>query len=158
MKKTTALSIQLRDTKWKIRRKRWLWNLMPFAGRNKFTTTWGETTYLTPKNYQVWLWGVQHEWLDDLLRHEYTHVQAWRRDPHYNRSYLLSRTYRRIVEVSAYAEQCRYSPLPRRAERAAKYAKWLSSWRYGWLGKQDEIAQDILQVSGAQNAVEEEVP
>ena len=138
----TVIGIRLLDREWKIRRKRWLWNLMPFAGRNKFTSTWGETTYLTPKNWRIWKEGpLPPRWLDDLLRHEYMHVKQWRNNRRsFNVRYLFSRKWRRHCEVAAYAEQCRLSPMERRQERARKYAKWLCSWRYAWTGGRGERA------------------
>ena len=142
------------DPTWKIREKRWLWNLMPFAGRNKFTTTWGETTYLTPRNYSIWDAGRCPSWLKDLLRHEYVHVLFWRRDRRYNVRYVFSRTYRRHVECNAYAEQCRHAPMTFRHSRAAKYAEWLCSARYCWTGgrgNEAEIARRIMSMADQLN-------
>jgi len=126
---------------WSIRGKGWWWSLVPLAGRHRFASTLRTVIYLPPRLYQLHESGTPTLALKDLLRHEQVHVRQWRKEGRrFAFKYVVSRKWRLRYEVEAYAEQCRWNPTPK---RIALYARWLSSWRYLWLGHKGDIEAAI---------------
>ena len=134
----------------RVKRKSWLWNLVPFAGRHRFASTIGSTTFLPPKKYKASQSETPPQHIKDLLRHECVHVCQWQEEGlRYVLEYLFSRKWRLRYEIEAYAEQCRLDPNRKRIER---YARWLSSWRYGWLGSRPQIVRAIRKALDSANS------
>ncbi len=115
---------------------------MPVMGRHQFATTWGTTTYLPPHRWALYMGSRPlPTGLQDQIRHEDTHIRQWVAEGvWYALKYLFSRKWRLRYEVKAYAEQARSNPTN---ERTWRYAGYLSSWRYGWLGDRKMIVYMI---------------
>jgi hypothetical protein len=124
-----------------VKEKRNIWKYVPLAGKNRFATTTGYVTYLPPRLWKQWNTTPRTQNVLDLVRHESVHVEQWEAEgAEYVRKYYKYRAWRLRYEVAAYAEQCRYNPTVRRISR---YAGWLSSWRYGFLGSKASIMRQI---------------
>lgn len=89
----------------KIKRKSRWWKFVPFTGRDRFSLTFGETIYLTPKKYDDWKSGNPKSSTIALIAHETVHVSQWRREAHFKQEYIKSRRARLIYEAEAYARQ-----------------------------------------------------
>ena len=64
----------------KIKRKSWLWNLVPLTGRNRFSSTIGTTIYLTPKRYDDYHADSPSVRTRALVAHEKVHVRQSQED------------------------------------------------------------------------------
>lgn len=117
----------------KIKRKSSLWNFVPLAGRNRFSTTLGSTIYLTPKRYDNYYSGSPSVRTTGLVIHEKVHVRQYQEDWLFQLKYIFSRSARLNYEIEAYAEQIKFS-IEHYPNRKAKYikqkAKTLSSCPY----------------------------
>ena len=87
----------------KIKRKSWLWHLVPLSGRNRFSATIGETIYLSPKRYDDSKRLQPKASTIALIEHEKVHVLQFRRDRLFPFKYLFSRKWRLKYEAEAYA-------------------------------------------------------
>jgi hypothetical protein len=114
----------------KIKRKSWLWNLVPLAGRNRFSNAIGTTIYLTPKRYDDYKSGSPKTSTIALIEHEKVHVRQSQEDKGFRRKYIFSRNARLNYELEAYAVQLKILA-QHRPSRKEKYiqqkAKTLSS-------------------------------
>ena len=131
---------------YKIKEKSRWWSLVPLSGRNRFSATLGDTIYLTPKRYADWTSDQPRISTIALVEHEKTHVDQWRRDKHFKRNYVTSRSKRLQYEAEAYAKQA-YIRVKLdgkdRNERVARYAKILSSITYLLFMPFERIARAI---------------
>ncbi|MBI1928332.1 hypothetical protein HYR99_29320 [Candidatus Poribacteria bacterium] len=85
----------MNNANYNIRCKSWLWNLVPLAGRNQFSSTIGNTIYLTPKRWEDYASGNPSPHTTALIEHEATHVRQSNREGQFRFSiqYLFSRKY-----------------------------------------------------------------
>ena len=116
-----------------IKRKSWLWNLVPLTGRNRFSSTIGKTIYLTPKRYDDYFSGSPSITTLALVAHEKVHVRQYREDRRFQVKYVSSRQARLSYEVEAYAEQIKFlvQHYPNRREKYIRQkAKRLASINY----------------------------
>ncbi|MCZ6678452.1 MAG: hypothetical protein O7E52_14535 [Candidatus Poribacteria bacterium] len=118
----------------KIKRKSWLWNLVPLTGRNRFSSTIGSTIYLTPKRYDDYHSDSPSVRTQGLVIHETVHVRQYQAEKLlFGLKYALSRKARLNYEIEAYAAQIKFS-IQHHPDRKEKYirqkAKVLSSTRY----------------------------
>ena len=94
-------------TTYNIKRKGWIWNLVPLTGRNRFSCTFGNTIYLTPSRYDDYKSGNPKGSTIALIEHEKVHVDQHRRDPNFKKNYITSRAWRLEYEAEAYGRQAR---------------------------------------------------
>jgi len=90
---------------YKIKKKSRLWKIIPLAGRNRFSTTFGDTIYLTPSRYDDYQSGQPKNSTVALIHHEIVHVEQYKRDKHFKKNYLTDTRYRLQAEAEAYAKQ-----------------------------------------------------
>lgn len=91
----------------KIKKKSWIWNLVPLAGRHKFATTIGHTVFLTPRQFKGYYEGNIRRVA--LVRHEETHIRQLEREGwRYIFGYIFSRKARLQYEIEAYGVQIRH--------------------------------------------------
>jgi hypothetical protein len=117
----------------KIKRKSWLWHLVPLSGRNRFSSTIGATIYLTPKRYDDYHSDSPSVNTLALVAHEQVHVRQYLEDSRFQWKYVFSRQARLNYEIEAYAEQIKFL-LQRHPNRKEEYieekARRLSSMTY----------------------------
>ena len=139
----------MNSVNYNIRCKSWLWNLVPLAGRNRFSSTIGKTIYLTPKRWKDYASGHPSPHTAALIEHEATHVRQSKREGQFRFSiqYLFSRKHRLGYEIEAYGVQIDY--LRRHVsgfdveERINRVAEVLASWRYLIFFPKAEIASKL---------------
>ena len=132
------------DSEPKIVKKSQLWRLIPMAGRNRFSTTFSDTIYLTPERYDDWKSGKPKKSTLALIEHEKVHVDQFRRDPAFKRRYLTSRQWRLLYEAEAYAKQAFVRVQLDKRKRGRhyfvnRYAKVLASNTYLLFKRVDEV-------------------
>ncbi len=122
-----------------IERKSWLWNLVPLAGRKKFSTTIGNKIYLTPERYDDFYSKSPSDSTIALVEHEKVHVLQKSKDKWFSLKYVFSRKARFKYEVKAYAiqidkrmqlEPVGNKTIQKMEDYCERYARYLSSWRY----------------------------
>ncbi len=115
----------------RIQKKSWLWNLVPLAGRNRFSTTLFSTIYLAPKAYKDYRSKTPSASVLALVEHEKIHVRQYREEGiRCCLKYLLSPKARFSYEVDAFAAQIFFLSQARPQKREAylvSKAKLLSS-------------------------------
>ena len=139
----------MNNANYNIRCKSWLWNLVLLAGRNQFSSTIGNTIYLTPKRWEDYTSGNPSPHTTALIEHEATHVRQSNREGQFRFSiqYLFSRKHRLGYEIEAYGVQIDY--LRRHVsgfdveERINRVAEVLASWRYLIFIPKAEIASKL---------------
>ena len=129
-----------------LKRKSWLWNLVPLAGRNRFSSTIGTTIYLTPKRYDDYHSESPSLTTQALVVHEKVHVRQYQEDKGFQRKYVFSRQARLKYEAEAYGEQIQFL-IQHRPEKKAEYieekAQRLSSITYLLFMDYDTVRQAI---------------
>ena len=137
------------DSEPKIVKKSQLWSLIPLAGRNRFSTTFSDTIYLTPKRYDDWKSGNPRPSTVALIAHKKVHVDQYFRDSAFKCRYMTSRQWRLRYEAEAYAKQAYIrAKLDKRQERGrryyvTKYANVLASKTYMLFKPFDELYHAI---------------
>ena len=89
----------------KIAKKARIWKIIPLAGRNRFSTTFSDKIYLTPKRWADWNQINPKNSTIALVAHEAMHIAQYRRDKHFKKNYLTDTHYRLQCEAEAYATQ-----------------------------------------------------
>ncbi len=126
-----------------ILKKSQLWKLIPLAGRNRFSTTFGNKIYLTPKRYDDWKSGRPKKSTIALIAHEQVHVDQFRRDPAFKQRYVTSRKWRLQYEAEGYAKQAyvrvQLGSSRNRHDYVSRHAKVLASKTYLLFLSYDEV-------------------